>query len=254
MKKLLLILLMAVYVVPVHARVRAGFLYMWLSGKTSNSGNPKDFLNNISRSGFGMSINVDKEIFKHYHIGGGMNVANGSIKKESVENDLLAVYPGDYFNSANSYGSNAWEVIQFGITLSRTFQTGYVDIEPIVLIGIGHIWTNASFTIDRKKINDNYSEEIIISKKEGDMVFYPSFGVIASKHFYKRLSFNLGIMCNIGNASYTILENKKDFLEYSYPTSEHTFTKSLNAFQAIAGVQLTFPTRNIKIENQTGKH
>ncbi len=258
MKKALLVIICVFVVINMYARVHYGLSYMLLTAPQKSPLQSKDLLNYAKRSALGWSFNVSKQVYENFYLGASLNLTMGSLKKDAIATALENGYSGEYYNSVMSSGEtgnqDSWGIVQMGLTFSYVIHTSFAEVEPVLLLGVGEISNEAEYIVNRKKMNDNYSEKITLQTL-GGTAFYPGLGVLFNKHIGRKWYFNLGLMYNAGKSSYVVTERKTDFLDNVYPENQYTYNRSMSTLQVMAGFQLRFKQdKNIKIENQSGKH
>lgn len=132
-----------------------------------------------------------------------------------------------------------FDLSNIAIVASHIISTPILEIEPYLHVGIGIPITNSftnAYSIVRKKLNDNYSEEL-----SPDMLakpfFFPAIGLRLSKGISRTVYFFAATQYQYGELRYTYVDAGIDYLGNT-TLSTQSFHQPVSVIQLQLGIEI----------------
>lgn len=206
------------------------------------------------RAGYGGGFAIGKSIYKNVFLSFSFNYESFGVDSGRI----LQIYKDRYIPDAKFYtevtGSPRFEMGSAALELSYRFVVSPFEIEPFFRAGIGFPQVHSNIYINKKMVNDHYTETIRILPESTDFL-YSSVGTYVnipiSPWFYGFVSGGY----SWGNFVMGMTEEKKDFWGSQTETTYTTIYQRVSAVQLQAGFQIRLgkiPKKHI--ETDEAKH
>lgn len=197
-----------------------------------------------AKNNFGGELLVSKPIYHDWILGFYINYNRFVMDEGAVRQYMQSRYASNDFYvsyTGNEFGYDLWQV---GLEFSHNFRFRHIELEPYVrLLALGIHGGYESVGVRRKMKNDSYEENINLTYSGSDHNFiYPSVGVHINAPLTKYVYLVGGAQLMAGKMNVVNRIETTDIFGGG-KTEEHILSQSVNAFQAMLGIQVRMGRR-----------
>lgn len=196
-----------------------------------------------SAVGGGLSVTMPIKVKRPFYVGVHTYVTEWKLDDVTKNYQLRRRYSNDGNYVTVNSAVFLYSLSFFGAELSYNKSLGFIEVEPVVRLGLGLAeFTGVGAKMHVKTKNDNYFETYSLNAERSTTFLYHSAGI----KLYKGLATGFGLFMESsycgGRINVEMLESKEDFLGNLYPENSFEVSQQISMLMFNIGFQLRFGT------------